>query len=183
MTLQSHSGLSLRGFAKLVGVSPEAVSKAVKRGRLVRSISTVDGRPVIVDATLAREEWAVRAGRRPPATRGAERPVQAQGAPVVAPERLVDVQQRIALQRERKLRRDNDEREGRLVPVTEVERVQAAAAVAVKSQLLAVPHRAVLDGLPPEHAPLVRRLIVDALRELAGLRTMAALDAAEDLAS
>lgn len=52
-----------------------------------------------------------------------------------------------------------------------------AIAGAVRVQLLAVPRNAVLGGLPREHEALVKRLIVQALRDLSDIRTMAQLGA------
>jgi phage terminase Nu1 subunit (DNA packaging protein) len=68
------------------------------------------------------------------------------------------------------------EARGSLIRAVDAEHVQRSIAAAVKSQLLAVPRRAVLGGLPREHEPLVRTLIVEALRELSEVRTVAALE-------
>jgi phage terminase Nu1 subunit (DNA packaging protein) len=70
------------------------------------------------------------------------------------------------------------EARGELVKATIAIDVQRSVAGAVRSQLLAVPRRAVLEGLPRVHEPIVRRLIVAALRELSEVRTMAALEEA-----
>lgn len=64
------------------------------------------------------------------------------------------------------------EARGELVKAADAERVLRAITVAAKTQLLAVPRRAVLAGLPRTHEPLVKRLITDALRELADVRTL-----------
>lgn len=65
-----------------------------------------------------------------------------------------------------------------LVKADDVERVQRAALAAVRAQLLAVPRRCVLAGLPRSHEPLVKRHITEALRELSALRTLADLEGA-----
>lgn len=65
---------------------------------------------------------------------------------------------------------------GELIRASEAAVVQQAIAGAVKTSLLAVPRRAVLAGLPGEHEALVKRLIVEALRELAEVRTAAGLE-------
>jgi hypothetical protein len=49
--------MSLSAYARRRGVSVEAVSKAVERGRLRGSIVMVDGKPKIGDAELADHEW------------------------------------------------------------------------------------------------------------------------------
>lgn len=58
----SNSGgtpISLRDYAKARGVSPMAVSKAIKSGRLVRSVVRDHrGQPKIGDVALADREWA-----------------------------------------------------------------------------------------------------------------------------
>lgn len=51
--------MSLRSAAPLLGVSPMAVSKAVKSGRLVKSVVRDEyGSPKIADIELAKQEWA-----------------------------------------------------------------------------------------------------------------------------
>jgi phage terminase Nu1 subunit (DNA packaging protein) len=49
--------MSLSAYARRRGVSVEAVSKAVERGRLRGSIVMVGGKPKIGDAELADHEW------------------------------------------------------------------------------------------------------------------------------
>ncbi len=67
------------------------------------------------------------------------------------------------------------EARGELVRSRDVADIQRAVAAAVKTELLAVPRRAVLAGLPREHEALMKRLIVDALREVSNIRTIADL--------
>ena len=50
--------LSLRAFARRVGVDEAAVRKGIRNGRLERSIGQRRGRPVILDVALAMREWA-----------------------------------------------------------------------------------------------------------------------------
>jgi len=57
--------LSLRAFAKLVGVTDKAVRKAIASGRLVRSVGRDDRGPFVRDAALARREWGGGAGQVP----------------------------------------------------------------------------------------------------------------------
>lgn len=64
------------------------------------------------------------------------------------------------------------EARGHLVATKDADAVQRAIAVAVKTQLLAVPRQALLSGLPRAYEALVRRLIVEALRELSEIRTL-----------
>ena len=48
---------SIRALARKLGVSHQAVSAAVKRGRIERSVAYIKGRPVIVNVPLALQEW------------------------------------------------------------------------------------------------------------------------------
>lgn len=82
--------------------------------------------------------------------------------------RLARVQRKLTTLKLRELR-------GALVRVKDAERVQVAIAGAVKTQLLAVPRRCVLDGLPREYEALVHKHITQALRELSEIRTLADL--------
>ena len=50
--------MTLRALARELGVSEGAVRAAVRRGRLARSVARdTNGRPFVVDAALAAEEW------------------------------------------------------------------------------------------------------------------------------
>ena len=56
--------MSLRGYARRRNVSAEAVSKAVARGRLRRSVQILNGQPKIADPDLADQEWVENTQRR-----------------------------------------------------------------------------------------------------------------------
>lgn len=60
------TNLSLRGFARLLGVDEAAIRKGIHTGRLAASVVYVKGRPKIGDLERAREEWVENAdpGRR-----------------------------------------------------------------------------------------------------------------------
>lgn len=49
--------LSLRSYARRRGVSPTTVHRAVRDGRLSKSVTWVGGVPCINDAQLADQEW------------------------------------------------------------------------------------------------------------------------------
>lgn len=49
--------ISLRAYAKRRGVSVEAVSRAITRGRLLNSVTRIAGVPKIADPELADQEW------------------------------------------------------------------------------------------------------------------------------
>ncbi len=52
------SPLSLRAYARRRGVSAEAVSRAIAKGRLQASVVRVNGAPKIADPEMADREWA-----------------------------------------------------------------------------------------------------------------------------
>lgn len=57
--------ITLSDYAKLRGVTPKAVSKAVAAGRLVASVGRNDrGQPVILDPAVADREWEANTRRR-----------------------------------------------------------------------------------------------------------------------
>src|SRR5687768_15296661 len=59
--------MSLRAYAVRRNVSLAAVQKAIKEGRLEKSLGEVRGRRAIVDPDLADREWAERTRPRPAA--------------------------------------------------------------------------------------------------------------------
>ncbi|MGE3343319.1 MAG: hypothetical protein AB7L71_07770 [Vicinamibacterales bacterium] len=164
--------LSLREFARVLGVSDTAIRKAIASGRIRRGVGDFGGRPAIIDQVSAAEDW--QAGRRQKAL---PIDVAAPFSSRAASAGMADVNREIAIEKLRKMRLDSDAREAKLLPVDAVERAQRATLAAVRGQLLAVPRRCVLAGLPPEHELLVRRAIVDALRELAEVTTLAGVEA------
>jgi hypothetical protein len=86
-TTTPRTPISLRAYAKrraaagLPGSSPEAVSKAVKAGRLSRSVVLVDGEPKIADPELADREWLARSAPRIVARGEGDQPVTAARTP------------------------------------------------------------------------------------------------------
>jgi phage terminase Nu1 subunit (DNA packaging protein) len=65
---------------------------------------------------------------------------------------------------------------GELVRGEDAEAILRALIVATKTALLAVPRRCVLAGLPREHEALAKREIVQALRDLAEVKTLRGLE-------
>lgn len=166
--------VTIRAFARQLGVSDTAVRKAIRAGRLKRSIGTRHGRPVILDATLAKQEWQANTSR-PAAGLSLVKPKAAKRPPAGAELTLVDLQKQIALERMRKLRTENDVRAGQLLEVGDVRQVAAGIIGATRSRLLSVPHLAAQQGMPATYVPLVRGVIHAALDELADLKTLADL--------
>jgi hypothetical protein len=96
--------VSLRAFAKVLGVSHPAVRKAVAAGRLSTLVVGKNGRgqPVILNVEAARLEWEANASKPTKPGKG--------GAASLA-----SVQRDIGLERKEKLRFENDLRRGRYV--------------------------------------------------------------------
>jgi hypothetical protein len=117
-------GVSLRRFARLIGVVPSAVVKAKARGVFSAQSLSLDlkGRPFIANAELAIAEWEA-SGRQLRVRRAAGEavapdPVSESPAPRQMDPSLVDVTRNTMLERQRKLRIANDLAEGRLMERT-----------------------------------------------------------------
>ncbi len=154
--MKRRGPMSLRQFAAHVGVSHSRIVEGVASGRLARSIGRdARGRPVILDAALARREWTQNAAKPPTRSNGAPSLVQAQVAQ--------------AVQRTRALRLSSDEREGLLVPLRDVEALNTRLIVAARTELLGLPTR--LKQRRPEATrelvAEVDRLVREALENLA----------------
>lgn len=124
-------GLSLRGFARRLGVNLWAVQKAVASGRLDKSLARGKrGGVSIGDVDLAMREWADNASQQPSGGTNGD----GLGS-------LSEAQRRVAVERERKLRIDNLQREGRLIDRAKVERDSFEIARTVRESVLAVSPR------------------------------------------
>src|SRR5262245_49251749 len=101
--------MSLRAYARHRGCTVEAVSRAVQRRRLRKSVIVVDGVPRISSAKLADEEWAAntQSSKRPRRTRSKPRIVSRRSeASVLARARvesLDEAQRAVMKERQRKL--------------------------------------------------------------------------------
>lgn len=108
--------VSLRAFAKVLGVSHPAVRKAIAAGRLSTLVvgKNERGQPVILNVEAARMEWEANASR----------PTKPAGAPKAstAASSLASVQRDIGLERKEKLRFENDLRRGRYVLLEDAKR-------------------------------------------------------------
>lgn len=153
--------MSYRAFARRLGVSDKAIRKAVAAGRLAGAVGqTSDGHPCISDPDLAEQLWtsttrtgvggARTAGGESarsagsagpdakPAARRAPAAPRASSGNLVA---LVDAQRDATSERARKLRLDNDAREGRLVLVDRVRREAFDSSRTIRDALLNIPDR------------------------------------------
>lgn len=148
----SRDGLSLREFARRLGVSDTAVRKAIKAGRLTGCVGT-NGKILDFEngqrAFLAngRRGFGARTvGSQPTApvsegpTSSAE-PEQAMLGVVVEPNTLFEAQRLATLQRERKLRLENDVTEGRLIHLDRVTKEAFEAERVIRENILNLPAR------------------------------------------
>lgn len=115
--------VSNRALARRIGVDEKAIRDGLKSGRF-RECLGIDahGKPCIVDADKAVEEWTANAGVQARITRPsrAAEPRSAEVphvAELVSPGTLNDAQRQATLERVRKLRIENDRSEGRSVDV------------------------------------------------------------------
>lgn len=160
--------LSLRAYAERRGVSAEAVSQAVKRGRLSASIVRVGGRPKIRDPDLADREWAesTRPDMVPISGPAARRGRDGE------PSALVQGRTRLETAKAELIEMQLRERKGELVQAAEVERRWASIISACKAQLLAIPSRLKQEDpdLTTAQIALVEKLVREALIDLATSR-------------
>lgn len=178
----SAPGLTLTAYAQRRGVSCMAVSKAVKKGRLSKSvIRDEQGRPWVVDPELADREWvgATDMSKAPAYMREREEPSRGgrprKGAPpleVAAGGEGPSLAEATAAKNhwQAELARLKYQREaGELVAAAEVRGRLEKVFRACVTKLLAVPSRAkqALPHLSPADLAELERLQREALEELA----------------
>ena len=160
--------MSLRAFARKLGVNHTAVVKAVREGRLVRSVTRKpSGQPMITDVELALKEWAGQVAPAEPSD-----PLTAPPPPSAPaePKTLTAARLQKAIEQVRALRLANDEKAGKLAPVEDMERRFTTRVVAARTRLLGVPSRAKqrLPHLTTADLAVLDELIREALDELSG---------------
>jgi phage terminase Nu1 subunit (DNA packaging protein) len=153
--------LSLRAFARRLGVAEGVVRKAIRAGRLERSVGRAHGQVVIADVDLAEQEW--RANRDPDKGAAPRRRL----APTIAEarRRVLDAQAaKLELERALKARE--------LVPVRDVREAWAAVLGVIRTGVLALPTRArqALPHLTVADVAVLERLVREVLEELATAR-------------
>lgn len=187
MTKKRQPPASLRGYAKRRGVSANAVSKAIKDGRLRASVVVVDGAPKIADVELADREWDAntrpridqpappRARRPAPTDESADDADEAVELPVGIPPYKVSRARReaAAARREEALadiaQMEAAEKSEDLVPFEEARTYIIDKFTVVKTRLLGVPSRVAqrLPQVASEVEPVVDELIREVLEEIA----------------
>jgi hypothetical protein len=142
---------SLRAFARRLGHDESAVRKAVRSGRLAKSVGRdARGKPVIVDVALATKEWAENASK---VTNG-------NGS-------LAEAQRLVALERQRALEIRNQQALGKLIPAAQAARDAFEAARVIRDNVLAVPARLAAElAAEPDPAKVHRRLEEELRRAL-----------------
>ena len=158
--------MSLRAFAREIGVSEAAVRKAIRSGRLKDSLGkTAKGAPVIVDPPLAEREWTASSktafGVRTSGAQAAE-PVDGMLIPAST---LIEAQRGATIQRERKLRIENDVAEGRLIPIERVTKEAFDVQRTIRENILNLPARIAGELAAESDAARVYLRLEAALRE------------------
>lgn len=126
----------MRGLAKRVGVSETAIRKAVKSGKLKESVVYQNGHPVVLDMDRACDEWQRQCVRD---TRTSD--AEAETGIVISASTLVEAQRLATIERARKLRMENDLREGGLVELAKVNREAFESMRIVREAILNIPAR------------------------------------------
>lgn len=158
--------MTMADYARRRGVTPQAVSQAVRRGKLGKAVARVDGRAVIVDPDLADREWRITPGIA--------------HAPVAAVAPPVDDYSTSRARREAAQARKEEalaelaeiqvaERRGELVSAAEARATVVDIFTAVKTKLLGVVSRVRqrLPHLSAADVAVVDDFVREALEELA----------------
>lgn len=168
--MAEHPPLSQRAYAKRRGVSHVAVNRAIRSGRLARSVNA-DGQ--IVDADLADQEWSAstdltRANQATLAQHAAREPVVP--APEAASEgmSLADATRIEKVWKARAAELKFREAARELVPASEVRQEISNAYATVRTHLLGVPSRAKqsLPHLSAGDVVVLEELVREALEAL-----------------
>jgi phage terminase Nu1 subunit (DNA packaging protein) len=140
----------MQDFARVCGVDEKAVRKAVRSGRLRRSVTRDPRGRVWIAEAVGRREW----------TENATKPARhTTGDPS-----LVAAQRRLIDERFRAQKLKNDRLAGDLVLASEVEAEWISIAVEIRNAFLGVPSW--LKQRCPELGPAVLRLLDDRVREI-----------------
>jgi hypothetical protein len=167
--------MSLRQFARLIGVTGPAVVKARRRGVFTVGAVGTDqrGAPVILDVHRAIADWE-RSGRRLRAGRPLAAPVgdvttqpstNDEPDDLPASSSLVDAQRLAMLERARKLKLENDLREGQLVEVAVAAKQGFEFSRTIRESILNLPARLSAELAAESDADRVYRRLDAALRE------------------
>lgn len=151
--------VSLRAFGRQAAVSLAAVQKAIRSGRLQKSVGRDARGPFVRDVVLAKREWA--AGASKPANSGVAAAPGA-GRPTRRGGTLLDAQVRVASERATGLELANRRKRGELLDAATVEREYFEVARMLRERILNVPDRLADLG------PVVRARLRAELRQALG---------------
>lgn len=128
--------LTMSAFARLLAVDEKAVRKAITNGRLVRCVGrNGQGRAVIVNPVLGKQEWRQNSNREASRTPAATRRGPDRG------DTLASAQRTVAVERARSLQLTNEQRSGRLIPAALAIRQAFDAARMLREAILNLPAR------------------------------------------
>lgn len=162
--------ITLSAYAKHRGISVEAVCKAVRSGRLKKSVTFVRDKAKIADAELADREWSNRTREKidsppPPAVTTPATPTNGAGGDEAWREARARQQAATAELAEIELA----EKRGELMPAKDVEMRMADVFLRCRTRLLGIPARLREQDptLSGQQLELIERLINEAIEELA----------------
>lgn len=158
--------MSLRAFAKRLGVTRQAVELAIGDGRLTMVAKWGRGW-TITDADRAEAEW--KANTRPRRrNNGLSGPQEPDSRP--SPTTLAAATLREREARAKMIELDYERKKRTLIPLREAEMAHSARIVAARTKMLGVPSRAKqrLPHLTVADLAVLEALIREALEELAG---------------
>lgn len=184
--LATPAPLSLRAYARRRGTSAPSVVRAIKRGRLQKSLVYVDGKPQIGDPDLADQEWAQNTDltKAPSAVKqqAAQRQVGVTPPPLstvtevgsTVPDglSLADAAAEEKRWKARQAELDFRREAGELVNVEAVTAMYVEEAIRVRTKITAVPNK--LKARAPELSHATVRILDDLLRQ--ALEELAAED-------
>lgn len=181
--LTGNGPWSLRAYAKHRGVSVEAVSKAVKKGRLVRSVVVVAGAPKIANWELADQEWTANTdlSKAPGSVKARAASTSSTGAVVDAahqariPSAVTDLSRASAREKNARaglVELEYQEKAGRLVSAGRVEAGFTDMVTAAREALMGVPSKckARIPHLTNSELAIVHEEVCKALEQLADRR-------------
>jgi hypothetical protein len=166
--------LSLRGLARELGVSEKAVRNGVKSGRLHGCLERDEaGRVSVFDLALARREWRGNAGkparmRAEPQDSAADAGDEQPTGVVISASTLNEAQRLATIERARRLRLENDLREGQLVEVSRASKEAFESARIIREAMLNLPARLAGELAAETDATAVHLRLDAAIREALG---------------
>lgn len=161
--------LSIRGYAKRIGVDESTVRDAIANGRLTESVAkSADGKTRI-DPERADAEWAARTS--PAASRRRPRPAAPESAPASAPsgeDHSTEYRRSLVLEKTVKTRLAMlrlEVEEGRFIPAEDVRREHFEIARQLRARLNELPDRLADELAAEKDAHRVREILARELRD------------------